>query len=307
MIPGLLSVILPNYNHSAYVRGQINAVLSQTYRNLELIIIDDASTDNSVAVIQDAIGNDPRVTFIRNEKNQGVQPNNHRGRELAKGEFLYFAAADDEVLPGLFEKSISALQQAPQAGVCFAVMAWIENNGATARPMPLRFTQQPAFLNPDAFCEVMCGEHLTGHSAVLRTGMFTDSLPPLDDYNTLAWHGDWFVASVIACRYGSCYIPEPLVAIRVAEGNFSMQGMYKFERQKVVIATAIRLLKSEAFRDVLPHFVKGALFSGLPHVARTVLSDPSLWDMESLMLVQKCMVDLALEQREFQKSRWVQK
>lgn len=305
MTPGLLSVVLPNYNHAAYVGGQIRAVLAQSYRNLELIIIDDASTDHSVAEIEKAIGSDPRVTLVKNEKNRGVQPNVAHGASLAKGEFIYFCAADDRVLPGLFEKTIKMLQDSPQAGVAFTQMAWIENNGTVARPMPLRLTQQATFLTPDQFCDVMCGEHLTGHSAILRRELFEKALPPRDEYDALKWHGDWLIATILACRHGACYIPEPLIGVRVAEENFSVQGMYKFERQKVVVKTAIRILKSDPFRDVLPYFVRGALFSGIPLVAQTVLADPDLWDMESMLLAQKCISDWNVERREFQKSRWV--
>ena len=307
MTPSLLSVVLPNYNHAAFVGGQIAAILSQTYRNLELIVIDDASTDNSVAVIESTIKNDPRVTFIKNEKNLGVVPNVHRGRQLAKGEFIYFGAADDRVLPGLFEKSISALLQAPKAAVCFTQMAWIENNGTTARPMPLRLTQQPTFLTPDVFCDVICGEHLTGHSAIMRAELLDKAMPPLEDFDALQWHSDWFIETVMACRHGSCYIPEPLVAIRIAEDTFSMQGMHKYELQKEVIKTAFRLLRAEAYRDVLPYFIRGALFSGLPHVAQTFLAHPEFWNIESYLLAQKCISDWNAERREFQKSRWMQK
>jgi hypothetical protein len=75
----------------------------------------------------------------------------------------------------------------------------------------------------------------------------------------------------------------------------------------VVIKTAFRLLKSPQFRDVLPLFVRGALFSGIPLVAQIVLSDPELWDTESLLLAQKNISDWNAERREFQKSRWVVK
>ena len=307
MIPGLLSVVFPNYNHSAYVGAQLRAVLAESYRNIEVIMIDDASTDNSIAVIEAAIGNDPRVRFFKNEKNQGVQKNLHRARELANGEFIYMCAADDLVLPGLFEKGISLLRQAPQAGISLTQMAWIENNGATIRPMPLRLMPQPTFLPPDAFCDAICGEHIAGHSAIMRMDMFDRATPPLDDFYALKWHSDWFIGTVLACRHGLCYNPEVLTAIRVGDTNYSTAGMYKIELQKVVVKTAFRLLKSEQFRDVLPHFVRGAIFSGIPLVAQIVLSDPELWDTESLLLAQKCISDWNEERRQFQRSRWVQK
>ncbi len=305
MIPGQLSIVLPNYNHAAYVGGQLTGILSQSYHNLQLIVIDDGSTDNSVEVIKAAIGDDPRVTFLQNEKNLGCSPTVERGRKLVTGEFIYFCAADDRVMPGFFEKSISAMQQAPQAAVCFTQMAWIDQGGMTATPMPLRITDQPTFLSPDAFCEVMCGEHHGGASVIHRTEPLASARPAEEDYNKLQWHVDWFMASVLACRHGTCYIPEPLVAIRMTGGNFFL-NMYNYDLQKEVVKTAIRLLKTE-YRDVLPYFAKGALFSGLPHVGKTFLNHPELWDMETLMLVQKSVSDWNAERREFQKSRWVKK
>ena len=175
MVSGMLSIITPNYNHSAFVAGQISAIRTQSFRNFELIVIDDCSTDNSVAVIEEAIKNDDRIRFIKNEKNLGVNANVEKGRALCQGEFIYFAAADDQILPGFFEKSITALQQAPQAGICFTVMAWIDPTGTRAQPMPMRIIPQSAYLTPERFCEVICGEHITGHTSIFRAAAFNQA------------------------------------------------------------------------------------------------------------------------------------
>ena len=303
MTPGLLSVILPNYNHSAYVAGQIGAVLGQSYRNIELIVIDDASTDNSIAVIEAAIAGDSRARLIKYEKNLGVMEQIVKGRALAQGEFLHYAAADDFVLPGFFEKSMSMLLQHPQAGVSFAVMAWIDPTGTKAQPMPLRIIPQAAYLTPEEFCEVICGEHITGHTSIFRVAALETMDFQCDDFKHVRWLIDWFMGSVVACRTGVCHIPEPLVAIRLMGTNYG-QGMYNWNTHKEVVYAVLRLLKSPPYRDVISYFARGGLFSNQPFIARAVLANPEFWDVESMMITQKSMFDWAMERRQKQQEHW---
>jgi len=118
----ILSVIMSNYNHSRYIGEALQAILSQSYRPMEVIVVDDASTDNSVEVIQKFADRDTIIHFIRNKKNMGAIYDIHKLLKLAKGDYIYAAAADDWILPGFFEKAMNVALQYPQAGIIFGQM-----------------------------------------------------------------------------------------------------------------------------------------------------------------------------------------
>ncbi len=103
----LVSVIIPNYNHARFLDERIQSVLNQTYQNLEVIILDDKSTDNSVEVINQYKDNPHISQIIINEKNSGspfIQWN--KGFELAKGDIIWIAESDDSCSPFFLERLI---------------------------------------------------------------------------------------------------------------------------------------------------------------------------------------------------------
>ena len=115
MPPPSLSVVVPNYNHAELLPHCLDALLAQTVQPMEIIVVDDGSTDNSVSVIEGYCQRHAHIRLLRNEKNQGVVPTVNRGVDASRGEFINFAPADDTSHPILFEKSLSLLQAHPRA------------------------------------------------------------------------------------------------------------------------------------------------------------------------------------------------
>src|SRR6185436_11843228 len=99
-----LSIIIPNYNHGHCLPVAVNAILQQSAQPLEVIIIDDGSTDQSVEIIQELARRHPVIQFHHNEKNEGVLFTINRGIDLARGEYVFSSSADDEILPSFLEK-----------------------------------------------------------------------------------------------------------------------------------------------------------------------------------------------------------
>ena len=93
----LVSVVLPVHDGERYLAAAIDSVLGQTHRNLELIVLDDGSTDRSAAIAESF--DDPRVVRVRNERNLGLVPTLNRGLGLARGEFIARMDADDVAEP----------------------------------------------------------------------------------------------------------------------------------------------------------------------------------------------------------------
>lgn len=105
----LVSVIMPCYNSAEYIYESINSVLNQTYHNLELIIIDDASTDESINIIKSVI--DSRIKLIQLSSNSGAGASRNRGIEEATGRFIAFLDSDDLWLPNKLEIQIKDMQE----------------------------------------------------------------------------------------------------------------------------------------------------------------------------------------------------
>jgi glycosyltransferase involved in cell wall biosynthesis len=113
----LLTVVLPNFNHGRYLTRAMAAILGQSRPPDELIVIDDASTDNSRDVILSHQARYPALIALFNERNVGALRTLQRGLEAARSRYIYFAAADDEILPGFFENALAALETAPSLGL----------------------------------------------------------------------------------------------------------------------------------------------------------------------------------------------
>lgn len=91
----LISIVMPAYNCEKYIEDAIKSVMNQTYKNWELIVLDDGSKDNTVNIINGLAAQDKRIKFYQNEKNQGVSVTRNRGISLAKGEWIAFLDSDD--------------------------------------------------------------------------------------------------------------------------------------------------------------------------------------------------------------------
>lgn len=116
--PDLVSVVIPCYNAAEFLRETLDAVLAQTYPALEVIVIDDASSDSSWEIVQ-AYGD--RVTAVRLEHNRGGSHARNRGAELAGGELLMFLDADDVIAPESIQALVAAVRDHPRS---FAVCRW---------------------------------------------------------------------------------------------------------------------------------------------------------------------------------------
>ena len=130
----LVSVIIPTFNRANFIARAVTDALKQSYHNIEVIVVDDASTDLTSAVVQDI--DDPRVNYLRLEQNSGPSTARNRGVNLAQGEFIAFLDSDDEWDERKIELQLDAIrkQQNPYHIVCYTQASVIENDGSYLLP-----------------------------------------------------------------------------------------------------------------------------------------------------------------------------
>lgn len=109
-VEGLVSVIIPVYNASNYIDRTLNSVFSQTYKNIEIIIVDDCSTDDTAKLIKEYEKTHSEIIYYLQEKNMGAGYARNKALELAKGQYVAFLDSDDEWLPQKIEKQLQVMR-----------------------------------------------------------------------------------------------------------------------------------------------------------------------------------------------------
>src|SRR5256886_11438691 len=124
-----VSIGLAVYNGDRYLAQAIESILAQTYRDFELIICDNASTDRTGAICREFAESDPRIRYIRNPGNVGGANNHNLTVQSARGEYFRWAAHDDVLAPALLEKCVAALDGNPDVVLVFPKVIGIDENG----------------------------------------------------------------------------------------------------------------------------------------------------------------------------------
>jgi glycosyltransferase involved in cell wall biosynthesis len=123
-----VSIVLPTHNGSRYIRQSIESCFAQTHQNWELIVVDDASTDDTPSVLRDYA--DPRMRVIRHEPNRGLPATLNYGFQQATGEYLTWTSDDNWYAPRAIEEMVRALDTRPEVGLVHADAWLVDENGS---------------------------------------------------------------------------------------------------------------------------------------------------------------------------------
>lgn len=237
-----LTAILSNFNHAKYLPLALDALLAQTRPPDELIVIDDASTDNSVEIIENYLLGQPRIRFLRNTDNLGIVSNMNRGLEIASGDIVYFAAADDVAYPLLFETGMGLLEAYPNAALFSARCEIIDRHGRRKEtfptPTPL---SESGFIGPDRAIKELLRDDgwFVGGTTLYRRSMLIAAGGFLSELGAFC---DGYVSRLLALKHGSCYAPAVLGGWRRMEGGVawaqatnlsSMSNVIKIAEQRM--------------------------------------------------------------------------
>lgn len=213
-----VTVIIPTYNRALMLGRAINSVLNQTYIDFELIIVDDASTDDTQNTVERI--NDSRMRYIKNPLNRGVAYSKNRGIEKANGEFIAFLDDDDEWLPQKLEKQMELFRSLPdEYGIVYCGLNYCNRKG-----------------------NIMAEKHATHRGYVLRSalkGTIAGGLVPVirkKVFDNIGMHDeqlhnaeDWDINIRIARKYKFDYIDIPMVNYYIYGEQLSMKPYRKLK------------------------------------------------------------------------------
>ena len=182
----LVSVIVPTYNRAWIVAEAIDSVLDQAYANLELIVVDDGSTDATDSLLSDY--ND-RAIVVR-QVNQGVSPARNTGIRAASGDLIALLDSDDSWLPGKVRAQVDFFNTHPQALICQTNEIWIRNGIRVNPGRRHRKSSGMIFEQSLALCLVSPSAVMMKKALLDEVGLFDESLPACEDYDLwlrIAW------------------------------------------------------------------------------------------------------------------------
>ena len=230
-----VSVIIPTFNRSEKVCRAVSSLLSQTFTDFEVIVVDDCSDDETVYSLAQFQG---KIRLIRHPKNMGVSAARNTGIKASQGPLIAFLDSDDYWMPEKLETQVLFLRENPGISACQTDEIWIRNG---ARVNPMRKHIKPSgdiFEQSLKLCLVSPSAVMLRRPLIDCVGLFDEELPVCEDYDL------WLR---ISCEYPIHLIEKKLV---IKEGgapdqlSSSLKGMDRFR-----IRSMIKLLESGRLND----------------------------------------------------------
>lgn len=235
----LVSVVCLCHSHGRFVREAIESVLQQTYPNVELIVVDDASTDDSPFIIREALKNYPTVPFLALQENIGNCRAFNQGLKVARGQYIIDLAADDILLPERIAHGVEIFAQGPErVGVHFGDAQLIDEKGEVLGLHSDRYPHR-SIPQGDIYKELIERYFVCGPTTMVRKSVF-DQLGGYDE--SLYYEDfDFWVRSSRSFHY--VYTPHVLVRRRIVKGSLSeKQFKWRSPQQESTYAVCNKIL-----------------------------------------------------------------
>jgi glycosyltransferase involved in cell wall biosynthesis len=248
-----LSVCLCNYNHGHLLGRALDAIVGQSLAPLELVLVDDASTDGSLDVIEPYTRRHPWIRLVRNRQNRGALGAMNQSFALARGDYVYPAAADDYVLPGAFEAALSMASRHPGAGIVFGQMEILRPDGSRVRTSAATSWPSSRYVDPRAFLREYLEVESPHHSLSAATFYRRDAWKEIGFYREeLGFWADTFALRALGLMHGAAYVCAPLAAWTYADDSLSGTARHDPHVSLDTIDRMTRLMRSEPFRPYFP-------------------------------------------------------
>ena len=215
-----VSVIVPTYNRANRLEGTLRSIVSQTYQDFELIVVDDGSTDNTSKVIESF----PSAQYLPMKKNSGVSKARNIGLACAKGEFICFLDSDDLWKEKKLEIQIHWMESNTDNQVCYTDEIWVRNGVRVNQMNKHRKYTGDIFRHCLALCIVSPSSVMIRAKLFSEIGNFDESLPACEDYDL------WLR---IAVKYAFHFIEEPLIIKQGGHGDQLSRKYWGMDRFRV--------------------------------------------------------------------------
>jgi glycosyltransferase involved in cell wall biosynthesis len=205
---GLVSVVIPTYNRARYIAETLESVLAQAYAPVEVVVVDDGSTDDTRAVVERYV---PAVTYVWQENAERGAARN-RGLALARGEFVAFLDSDDVWLPGKLEREVELLRRRPDVGLVYSDTEVIDADGELRRRV--RHECHEGWVTEHLLRRnfISIGAHLVRADALRAAGGFRED-------RALAGSEDWEAWVRLSLKVQFAHLPGAFARIRVHPSN----------------------------------------------------------------------------------------
>jgi len=201
----LISVVVPTYNRSELLGRAISSILGQTYRNLECIVVDDASGDDTEQVVSRFREKDPRVILLRHNENRHVSAARNAGIDQARGDFVAFLDDDDEWFPGKLEKQVTYFQGLSKSvGMIYCWMDYYNEQGE-------KVLEHHPIYRGNIFPHVLDEQRIGGCPTLLVRKKIAKKIGGFDENLRRGNDGDFIRRVSLECEVD--FVPEVLVRV----------------------------------------------------------------------------------------------
>jgi glycosyltransferase involved in cell wall biosynthesis len=252
-----MSVVIPNYNHGHLIEQSLAAIARQTMLPFEVLVVDDGSTDDSVARLQALAAKLPWLRIHQHPENRGVNVACNTGIGLVSGDFVLFSAADDCMSPEMVERASAAVSAFPATGIVFSDHSEMSPDGTSVRVIPLDLSQTRQYFSPADFIRLMQKSFFYFHVSCVwfDVGLLRSlgGFPP-----EVRWHGDLLAAYAAAFERGAVYVPGAVSYLRVSPSSYGAAGR-RSRTQTDVLRAWHALLRQPGWEHRRNAFVAAAI------------------------------------------------
>lgn len=245
-----ISVVVPNFNHGRFLDRSIGALLAQHRPPDEIIIIDDASTDDSRDRIRQLAAREPCIRTFFNERNLGVVASTNLGLAEARGHFVTFCAADDIVKPAFLQSALLRLAAHPRAALFCAEVSVVAQDGVPAKAVvrpAIRPSNEPHYFDPKETRRLLWQ---ADHFIVTLTAVYRrEALVTFGGFDpVLGSLADGYAARRLALEHGFFFEPRVLATWRISSSGLSRSlAAHPANLSNVLTAVADRITGDPVF------------------------------------------------------------
>lgn len=237
----LASIIMPNYNDGIFLKESLSAIFNQSFKNFELIFIDDNSQDDSLDIINIYQQKHSNIFLLKNKINKGIEFTVNKGIKYARGKYLIFCAADDKVLPNFLKKQIDFLESNDKIALCVSDPSFFYED--KIERYNLMSFDGSLVLTPSETVKLMRKTKfwIPSHSTIYRK----ESIIKYGKYHpSLECYSDWFLNLKIALNEKIGYLSGTFAAMRLRKDSYSF--CKKGGKENIILLdNLMKLIKKE--------------------------------------------------------------